>query len=171
MSLSPTLASAYDEQINLEFVSAYAYLGMAVWCDGHDLAGFAQWLRAQAAEEVEHALKFMRFVSDRDGGVELRDVAATAPDYGSVVEVFEAALEHEQIVTAAIGRLYGMANDEKDYASLPLLGWFTDEQIEEEATIRQLLADLRRVSGDPAALVLLDREVGQRRSADPTPAA
>ena len=163
MTLTDSLASAYNEQINLEFVSAYAYLGMATWCDAHDLTGFAQWMRAQAAEEAEHALRFMRFVADRGGVVDLRDVRATPATYGSVVELFEAALDHEQTVTAAIGHLYGLATDERDYASLPLLGWFTDEQIEEEATIRQILADLRRVAGDSAALVLLDREIGQRR--------
>lgn len=168
MVLSETLAAAYDDQVNLEFVSAYAYLGMAAWCDDHDLTGFGRWLRAQAAEETAHALKFMRFVSDRDGSVELRDVRATPAIYGSVVEVFEAALHHEQVVTSAIGQLYKLATEEGDYASLPLLGWFTDEQVEEEATIRQIVADLQRIADDSAALVMLDREVGQRRSEVPT---
>ena len=164
MPLSQQLAAAYNDQVNLEFVSAYAYLGMAAWCEDHDLTGFAQWLRAQAAEETEHALKFMRFVTDRDATVELRDIRATPATYGSLVALFEAALEQERTVTASIGALYGLATEEKDYASLPLLNWFTDEQIEEEATIRQMVADLQRVGDDSAALLLLDREVAVQRA-------
>lgn len=166
MSMPQPLASAYNDQINLEFVSAYAYLGMAAWCEDQDLTGFAQWLRAQAAEETGHALKFMRFMTDRDATVELGDIRATPSTYGSIVEVFEAALAQEQSVTAAIGNLYSLATEGRDYASLPLLNWFTDEQIEEEATIRQMVADLTRVSGDSAALLLLDREVGGQRAAE-----
>jgi ferritin len=164
MSLPKALVAAYNEQINLEFESAYAYLGMAIWCDDNELDGFAQWLRAQAAEETQHALRFMRFVSDRDAEVTLSDISATPATYRSAVDVFRAALSHEQKVTAAIGDLYALATEQRDYASLPLLNWFTDEQIEEEATIRSIVADLERISDDSAALVLLDREMGQQRS-------
>ena len=62
MRLSDQLTQAFNAQINLEFESAYAYLGMAGWCDANDLTGFARWLRAQAQEEVEHAMRFFRFV-------------------------------------------------------------------------------------------------------------
>lgn len=162
MALSDKLISAFNDQINLEFVSAYAYLGMSTWCDEQELSGFARWLRAQAGEETSHAYKFIRFLLDRDARVELHDIRATTTRYGSVLDVYESALAHERTVTAAIGELYALATEERDYASLPLLNWFTDEQIEEEATVRQIVADLVRVSNDSAALMLLDREIAAR---------
>jgi ferritin len=67
MGMSKELQAAYNDQIQLEFSSAYVYLAMAAWCDAHDLAGFARWMRAQAREETEHALKFFDFVLERDG--------------------------------------------------------------------------------------------------------
>lgn len=163
MPLSASLVDAYNEQINLELTSAYAYLGMATWCDAREFTGCARWLRAQADEENAHALRFLRFLLDRDVEPTLSDIRATRATYDSVLRVFEAALEHEQTVTAAIGRLYGLATDESDYASLPLLNWFTREQVEEEATVRQIVAELQRVGDDSAALTMLDREIGQRR--------
>jgi ferritin len=167
MSLSNQLAKAFNAQINVEFESAYAYLAMAAWCEATELTGFAQWLRAQAQEETGHALKFFDFLLDRDQRVELADIAATPADFGSVLDVFRAALSHEQAVTAAISELYAKATAEQDFASVPILNWFTNEQIEEEATVRQIVAELERVGDNTAALVLLDREMAQRRDMDP----
>ena len=166
MSLSDQLGQAFNNQINLEFESAYAYLGMAGWCDANELAGFAQWLRAQAREEVEHGMKFFTFLLDRDQQVHLVDIAATPADYGSVLDVFRAALSHEQRVTAAISDLYTKVTAEQDFASVPILNWFTNEQIEEEATVRQIVAELERIGDNTAALVLLDREMAQRRAGE-----
>lgn len=163
MSFSDQVAHAFNAQINLEFESAYAYLGMAAWCEAADLAGFARWLRAQAHEETEHGLKFFNFVLDRDKRVELTDIAATPANFDSVLDVFRAALAHEQRVTAAITDLYAKVTAEQDYASVPILNWFTNEQIEEEVTVRQIVAELERVGDNTAALVLLDREMAQRR--------
>jgi ferritin len=160
------LTQAFNAQINLEFESAYAYLGMSAWCDANELTGFARWLRAQAQEEVEHGMRFFRFLLDRDQQVRLTDIAATPTDYGSLLDVFRAALSHEQRVTAAITDLYAKATAEQDFASVPILNWFTTEQIEEEATVRQIVAELERVGDNTAALVLLDREMAQRRAAD-----
>jgi ferritin len=164
MSLSDQLAQAFNAQINLELESAYAYLGMAGWCEANDLTGFAQWFRSQAREEVEHGMKFFSFVLNRDQQVRLMDIAATPADFGSVLDVFRAALAHEQRVTAAITDLYAKVTAAQDFASVPILNWFTDEQIEEEATVRQIVAELERIGDNTAALVLLDREMAQRRS-------
>ena len=169
MVLSDQLAQAFNAQINLEFESAYAYLGMAAWCEANELAGFARWLRTQAHEETEHGLKFFNFLLDRDQRIQLLDIAATSADYGSVLDVFRAALSHEQRVTAAITDLYAQSTAEQDFASVPILNWFTNEQIEEEATVRQIVAELERIGDNSAALVLLDREMAQRRGSAEVP--
>jgi ferritin len=51
---------------------------------------------------------------------------------------------------------------ESDFASVPLLDWFVNEQIEEEATFSQIVDDLRLAQDNPQALLLLDRELGAR---------
>lgn len=160
--MSPALQDAYNDQITLEFASSYAYLQMAAFFDDANLPGFANWMRRQADEERIHAMKFFRFVLDRGSRVELRAIPAPSVDYTSPLSVFEASLNHEQTVTRAIHDLYSRATEEKDYESLPLLHWFIDEQVEEEATVSELIEQIAMAGDNGAALLLLDRELGTR---------
>lgn len=168
MTMSKELQAAFNDQIALEFASAYVYLGMAAWFEAEELVGFARWMRNQAAEESAHAMKFFDHVIDRDGRVALQTVPAPASDFDSPLRVLERAHAHEQHVTEAIGRLYAQATEERDYSSLPLLNWFMSEQVEEEATVRQIVAELKMVGDDSAALLLLDREMSDRHGAEGT---
>lgn len=157
------LLRRFHDQIALEFASAFAYLQMAAWCEAHDLVGFATWMRAQANEETQHALKFFDFVLDRGAEVELQGLQAPRVGFTSPLEVLEASLAHERSVTTAIGQLYEHASRVADFASLPLLQWFLNEQVEEEASVRQIVAELRMIGDDSSALLLLDRELPGRR--------
>jgi ferritin len=110
-------------------------------------------------------MKFINFVLDRGGKLELLALDKPAPTPGTVVEAFEAALRHEQRVTKAIHDLYALALEERDYASLPLLQWFVNEQTEEEATVSTILERLRMVGDDRTGILFMDRELGQRAGA------
>ena len=163
MALSDTLEKAFNAQITLEFASSYEYLAMSAWLESANLPGMAHWMRAQSQEEWDHAMRFYRFVLDRDGEVVLGPIDAPKRDYASPLAVFEQSLVHERRVTASINDLYAAATDGRDYASLPLLDWFVNEQVEEEATVSQVIEDLRRSEGSPQALMMLDRELGARK--------
>jgi len=162
VALSSDLQDAYNDQITLEFASSYAYLQMAAFLDDANLPGFANWMRQQAEEERVHAMKFFDFVLDRGSQVELRSIPAPSADYTSPLSVFEASLAHEQRVTGAIHDLYSRATEENDYESLPLLHWFIDEQVEEEASVSELIEQIAMAGDNGAALLLLDRELGMR---------
>lgn len=159
------LQQAFNDQIALELSSSYAYLQMAAWFDARDLVGFASWMRSQWSEESAHATKFIDFVLDRDGEVVLQALSAPQSDFASPLDVLQHALTHEQRVTAAIGSLYALAQARQDYSSLPLLGWFLNEQVEEESSVRQIVGELRLIGDDSSALLLLDRELPLRRGA------
>jgi ferritin len=135
------------------------------------LPGMAAWMRVQSGEEYGHAMKFIQFVLDRAGKLELKALGAPPPTPESVVGTFEAALHHEQRVTKAIHDLYSRALDGHDYSSLPLLQWFVNEQVEEESTVSTILDRLRMVGEDRTGLLFLDRELGARTAAAATPAA
>ena len=60
-----------------------------------------------------------------------------------------------------------MAVTEGDYATQVMLQWFINEQVEEEKTVRDVIASLRMVNGRSDALLLLDREMGSRAAATP----
>lgn len=63
--LSKNLASEINTQIKLELYSAYLYLSMAAYFESENLPGFASWMKKQAGEEQEHALKFFEYLNDR----------------------------------------------------------------------------------------------------------
>lgn len=154
--------TALNSQITMELQAAHSYLAMAAWFDSTGFPGMARWMHAQSAEETQHALKFYQFVLDRDGRVELGSLAAPKSDFESVTAAFNAGLAQEREVTASINKLYALAMDEKDFASLPLLDWFITEQIEEESTFSQILDDLKLAGDSAQAILFLDRELGAR---------
>lgn len=162
--LPKKIESAFNDQIRNELQSAYLYLAMAAACEKQGLPGCGAWLRSQWEEEIAHAMRFYNFIIDRDGTVELKALDAPSISFGSPLAVFERALANEREVTASINGLYELVQKEKDYASQPLLDWFVTEQVEEEATVGQIVDDLRRVGDQGEGLFLLDKELGRRGS-------
>jgi ferritin len=160
--LGEAIQDAMNDQMRNEFDAAYQYLSMAAYCESENLPGFAHWMRAQAREETEHAMKFYDFILDRNGRVVLQAIEEPVVEFGSPLEVFERALEHERSVTAMINDLYGLAVRENDYASQTFLQWFVTEQVEEEKNAGDIVETLRMVGDKSEALFLLDRELGRR---------
>jgi ferritin len=163
------LNNAINEQIKNELESYYIYLSMAAWFHSKSLDGMGHWMRCQAHEEMIHAMKFFNHVIDRGGKVVLLDLKQLKTQWNSPLEVFQDALEHEKFISGKIDDLTSIAREEKDYASEPILAWFTDEQIEEEATAGKVVDELEMVGADKPGLLMLDRELAGRAYPPGTP--
>ena len=164
--MSKTMQDALNEQMKHEFYSSFLYLSMSAFCDRANRPGLARWMRAQGQEETKHAMKIFDHVLDRGGRVELRELGPPPVDFSSPKDVFDQAHKHEQQVTASINKVYGLAVDERDFASRVFLDWFVQEQVEEEKTSGLLAEQLRMVGDDRPGLLMLDRELGQRKSGE-----
>jgi ferritin len=160
--IGDTLSQAFNEQITHELESFYLYLSMATYFHQRNLDGMAHWMRCQAHEEMTHAMKFMDHVNDRGGRVVLRNLAQLKTDWDSPRHAFAEAHAHEQFISGRINQLTTIAREQRDYASEPMLAWFSSEQIEEEATASKICAQLEMIGGDTSALLMLDRELGSR---------
>ena len=160
---------ALNDQLQLEFASAYLYLGMAAQFAAASLPGFAHWMRLQHDEEQMHALKFFDFITQRHGRVALQPIQAPPGEYGSPLQMFERALEHERQVTQRIHALYAQAVEARDYATQTFLQWFVNEQVEEESTVQEIVDRLRLAGDSSTALLFMDRELAGR-TATPAPA-
>ena len=172
MAMPPELEAAYNAQITMEYGAAYSYLGMSAWFEGEGLPGMAAWMRAQSAEELTHAHRFLDFVLERDGRVELGPIPAPGLDFGTPLDVFRQSLAQEQAVTASINNIYALAVAAQDFASNPLLDWFVAEQVEEEASVQQIIDDLVRAGDAGHTILMIDRELGARGGgAEAVPAA
>jgi ferritin len=162
--LPKKVEAAFNDQIKNELQSAYLYLSMAAECENQSLPGCAAWLRTQWQEEIAHAMRFYDFIVDRDGHVDLKQLEAPGASPGTPLAIFERALENERKVSRSINDLYELVQKERDFASQPLLDWFVTEQVEEEATVSQIVDDLKRVGDHGEGLFLLDKELGRRGS-------
>jgi ferritin len=164
--LSEKLQKALNEQINNELFAAYQYLAMAEYFAARNLDGFAHWMRLQREEEIGHAMKIFDFVIDRDARVKLSPIAAPSSKFASPLDVLKKALEHERSVTEKINELYTAAKKENDYPTEALMQWFVLEQVEEEASALKVVERLEMAGDDKAALLMIDREMGQRTTTE-----
>jgi ferritin len=156
------LAEALNDQLNYELYSAYIYLAMAAYFDSIDLPGFAVWMKTQAKEETAHAMKFYEYLNDRGSTVILAAIPKPAVAYASVLDVFKKSLSHEQSVTVRINKLYEAAKKVKDSATEIMLQWFITEQVEEEKSVNDIIAQLEMVKSNAPALIMLDRALSKR---------
>lgn len=160
--LNHKLQTALNEQIKNELYSAYIYLSMSAYFESINLPGFANWMRKQSQEEVNHAMKIFDFIHERGGRVELQAIDQPPVSFESPLKVFEMALEHEKKVTAMIHDLYKLAEEEKDYPTQVMLHWFIEEQVEEEKSASDVVEQLKRIGDDGVGLLLLDQKLGDR---------
>ncbi|MDQ0148486.1 ferritin [Eubacterium multiforme] len=160
--LSKNLLENLNKQVNFEFYSSYLYLSMASYAESVDLSGFANFFRVQAQEELAHAMKFYDYVFQKNGVVTLEAIPKPDLTFDNIIDVFQKGYNHEQTVTKKIYELADIASEEREHATMSLLNWFIDEQVEEENNFNSLLKRVRRSEGNPAALYMMDDELATR---------
>ena len=162
MELSKKMQDALNEQIREELASSYIYLSMAAYFESINLPGCAHWMRVQTQEELNHAMKFYDYVHGRGGRVLLQALPQPAAEFTGPAAVFQETLKHEQYITGRIHTLYGLAVEDKDYASQGFLQWFVNEQVEEEKNASEILSLLKMAGDKGQGLIMLDRHLASR---------
>lgn len=160
--ISKSMQEAINNQINKEMFSSYLYLSMAAYFEDKNLPGLAHWMRVQTTEENEHAMKFYDYLVGRGGRVSLGAIAAPKVEWSSSLEAFQQALEHEEMITASINKLYELAVKENDYATQFFLQWFISEQVEEEKNASDIVHQLKLIDAHGTAVLMLDKQLGKR---------
>lgn len=160
--ISKVMQDAMNDQINKELCSSYLYLSMAAYFEDKNLPGFAHWMRAQEAEEREHAMKIYDFILERGGKVILKAIDAPKVEWASTLEIAEETAAHEAKVTASIYALYETALKEKDYPAQVMLQWFITEQVEEEKNAAEIVANLKLIEERGTAVLMLDHRLAKR---------
>lgn len=165
MRMTEKMAEAVANQVTLELSASLVYLQLAIALEDQDLVGMSSWMRAQSEEEQEHAAKFIEHSLDRGAAPQIGTIESPALEAKTPVELFEAALAHEQKVSEAIRDLYRTAQTEGDIDIIPLLNWFVDEQLEEESTVSEIIGRLRLAGDDGSGVLRIDSELGSRTPA------
>ena len=160
--VSKNMEKALNAQLNAEIYSGYLYLSMAAYFEDEDLAGFANWMRVQANEELGHGMKFYDYIIRRGASVTLTAIDAPQTEWDSPLAAFKHVLEHEQMVTGLINDLVDLAIQERDHATNNFLQWFVEEQVEEEENAMEMLAKVKLAGDDNSIIYTLNEEFATR---------
>lgn len=147
MLISKNLEKAINEQIGAELGANLEYLQIASYFEAGDMLKFAQIFFDQAEEEHFHAMKFLRYVLDAGGEVDIPAIEKPRKDFTSPADAVQTALDWEMTVTKQINNLMDIAVQEKDYIAQEFLRWFVSEQLEEISKMSTILNIIKR-SGD-----------------------
>ncbi len=159
--LSESMLARLNTQINLEFYSSNLYLQMSAWADKNGLEGSASFLKAHAAEEMQHMQKLFDYVLETGGMPVLGALEAPRSDYNSLREIFELTLAHEKEITQAINSLVELSFETKDFSTFNFLQWYVAEQHEEENLFQTVLDKMDLLGDDPKNLFFIDREIAK----------
>jgi ferritin len=170
MAMKEKMLKTLNEQINKEIYSAYLYLSMSAYLMSKNLPGFANYMRVQYQEEMSHAMKLYDYLLERGEKVVLKEIAAVKTEWEDVIDIFEDTLKHEEFITDSINNVLGVAHDVRDYATINMLQWYVNEQVEEEAHVSGVLEQLKMIDGKGSGLFMLDREMQNRVFVDSTQA-
>jgi bacterioferritin B len=165
-------AERFVEQLNIqighEFGAHQQYVACAVYYDALTMPQMARFFYAQALEERDHAMMMVNYLIDSDAPVIIPGVDAPQVRFDDLVAPVALALEQEKRVSAQINELTKIAREEADFASDQFMQWFIKEQVEEVATMSDLLAVVRRSKDIEAIEDYIQRE---QRAEAPDPSA
>lgn len=161
MLISEQINAALNEQIGHEFSASLQYVAIAAYFDLDSLPELAKYFYRQAEEERMHAMKFVKYVVDADGHVEIPALPQAQNRFGSAAEAVQKALDGEMMVTRQINALVDMAIKEPDHTTHNILQWFVTEQLEEVSTMDTLLRIVQRAGEQN--LLLVEEYVARNR--------
>jgi bacterioferritin B len=143
---------ALNDQIANELAASHQYTAIAAQYEAQTLPQLARFFYAQAVEERDHAMMMIKYLIDTDSPVRLREIARPTADFDDHIAPIRLALEQERTVSKQIGELFAVAREEHDYLSEQFVQWFLKEQVEEEATMVEILEVAERVRDLPMTL-------------------
>jgi ferritin len=164
-----SFAAALNEQIANEFGAHQQYIGAAVYYDSETLPRLAGFFYRQAVEERNHGMMMVQYLLDADEEVRIPDIESKLTRFDDVVAPVRMALDQERRVTDEINALFKLARDTEDFQAEQFMQWFVKEQVEEVATMTDLLTVVDRSSDNPLLVEeYLAREALGEEDQDPT---
>ncbi len=144
MLIHEELEYAINDQVGREFGASLQYYNIAAYFDGDDLPELAAFFYRQAEEEKTHAVKFLHYIVETGGRVQIPAISAPDHQFASAEAAVQKALDWEVEVTEQINNLMDLAQRQNDHIAQDFLRWFVTEQLEEVSTMSTLLNVVRR---------------------------
>ena len=169
MLISKQMNAALNVQVGNELGASHQYIAVACYFDGEGLPTLAAHFMKQAAEERDHAMRFVRLILDSGGEVKIPAIPAPRASFKNSADAVKLALDSELKVTKQINGIVDLAIKDKDHLSKNALEWFVNEQREEVSSMDTLLRMVKR-AGEPG-LFFVENFLLQGGLAEPEGAA
>ena len=166
--LDKKIASLLNNQVNMEWYSAYFYLDIYSYYTDLNLNGFGNWFYVQTQEERDHAMLMLQYLLNSGEKVTLDTVQKPDKKLTKFEDPLHFGLEHERYVTSLINTIYSASNEAHDFRTMQFLDWFVKEQGEEEKNSEDLIKKYDLFGNDPKGLYMLDNELKTRVYAAPS---
>ena len=137
-------ADRLTAQVANEFAASQQYIAIAVHYDADALPQLAGLFYRQSVEERNHAMIMIQYLLDADEAVVIPGVDAPQTSFSDLAEPVALALDQEKRVSDQCADLVRVARENGDFAGEQFMQWFIKEQVEEVATMSDLLAVVRR---------------------------
>ena len=166
MIISGEMNGALNEQIGNEFSASLQYVAIAAYFSGESLPELAAHFYLQAQEERAHAMRFVQFLVDAGGDVQIPAIPEARSRFGTAEEAVQKALDGEVAVTQQVVALVDRAIRESDHITHAALQWFVTEQLQELSSMETLLRIVQRAGEH--GLLHVEEHLARHRSASPT---
>lgn len=167
MLISQSLNDKINEQVGYEFAASIQYTAIAAHFDAESLPFLSQHFYKQAAEEHQHAMKFIKFLIDAGARVEIPSITKPVAKFAFAEDAIKLSLEQEINVTNLINGLMDLALKENNHIAATFLQWFVTEQLEEVSSMDQLLKIIQR-AGESNLLLVEQYLAGNKRAGGAT---
>lgn len=137
--LTAEISKLLNDQVNAEFYASNVYLQLSAWCDHQGLEGSAKFFREHSLEERTHMDKIFDYLTECGQAVQIEMIPQPPSEFNNLMDVINAAYEHELKVTAMIKNIAKAANAAQDYTTFNFIEWFIAEQHEEEVLFGKIL--------------------------------
>jgi bacterioferritin B len=144
MLISETMTGAINQQIGNEFSASLQYVAIASHFASEALPELAGHFYKQAEEERNHAMRFVKYLVDAGGRVEVPAIPMPKAEFTTVEEAVQMSLDQEKSVTQQINELVDLSQKESDHITQNFLSWFLTEQLEEVSSMQDLLRIVQR---------------------------
>ena len=158
--LSNEILNMLNERIKGEYEAANLYFAAGQWCEENGFLGTAKLLKKHYKEEHEHAAKLYQYIADRNAKTITPDIKAPIQSFIDLMDVMQEAYMHEKKVTDNYNKLAQICLDSGDFVTFNFIAWFLTEQIEEEATFKNYIDQLKIIGDDKGGLFMFDNEIG-----------
>ncbi|MEO8505413.1 MAG: ferritin [Acidobacteriota bacterium] len=155
MLVTKKLVKAFNQQIGHEMGASLQYIAISAYFGSEGLPELQKHFDKQAMEERVHAMKFVKFLVDAGGRVEIPAIPAPQSSFKTAEDAVALSLKWEETVTQQIYGLVDAAKVDKNYIAIRFLDWFVTEQLEEVSSMSQLLSIVQR-SGNGNLLFVED---------------